>query len=224
MIPKKIHQVWVGDKPIPDLYLQYTKEWQRLNPKFEYKLWTSNDFDENEFSKYCYKNNRMAHYVDYLRAQILYNEGGVYVDVDIKPIRPIPYFWLNAEFTIVKTDLWWVMGGFLMANKELPFLKSVIKDYNSFEYTNKEVYTNFRNDWDDGSVYIRNLLLIYKLEFIKHDTLGIRTLSPKLNLLDNTIMLLPMLETEEKQLKTWPYKKIDLSKVIALQRPEEYDT
>ena len=116
------------------------------------------------------------------------------------------------------------MGGFLMANKELPLLKSVIKDYNSFEYTNKEVYTNFSNDWEDGSVYIRNLLLIYKGEFVNHDTLGVRALSPKLNLLNNTIMLLSILNTKEKQLKNWPYKEIDLSKVIALQRPEEYDT
>lgn len=40
MIPKTIHQIWIGDKKMPKTWM---RTWQDKNPDYNYKLWTDND-------------------------------------------------------------------------------------------------------------------------------------------------------------------------------------
>src|ERR1700730_3033568 len=41
-IPKIIHQIWLGS-PFPEKYNKYQASWQKLHPKWIYKLWTDKD-------------------------------------------------------------------------------------------------------------------------------------------------------------------------------------
>ena len=46
-IPKKIHQIWIGNAPIPDHCAAFGKEMQEMHPDWEYKLWRHEDiFDD----------------------------------------------------------------------------------------------------------------------------------------------------------------------------------
>lgn len=38
-IPKIIHLIWVGTRPLPDSYIENIKKWATLNPDFTIKLW-----------------------------------------------------------------------------------------------------------------------------------------------------------------------------------------
>ena len=87
-IPKVIHQIWVGPHPLPKKYLQWQKTWQALG--WTYKLWTDKEVEVFPLiNKDLYYNEK--NYVaraDILRIEILYKEGGLYVDTDFECLRP----------------------------------------------------------------------------------------------------------------------------------------
>ena len=43
IIPKKMHQIWIGPKPVPPVYAKMAREWKSKHPGWEYKLWTNKD-------------------------------------------------------------------------------------------------------------------------------------------------------------------------------------
>lgn len=89
-IPKKIHQIWIGEKRPP---LEYTETVRRLNPDWEYRLWDEASLRQeipeafedpiyNRVSIYCSK-------VDILRIYLLHKHGGLYLDCDFKWLKPL---------------------------------------------------------------------------------------------------------------------------------------
>lgn len=93
MIPKIIHQIWIGDKKIPDHCQEYIKEIKRLNPEFKHFLWGNEvleKYKDDVFLKNYLKNPQFykwAYISDRIRLLILKDIGGVYADVDVKPIK-----------------------------------------------------------------------------------------------------------------------------------------
>jgi mannosyltransferase OCH1-like enzyme len=91
MIPKIIHQIWLGHKFVrPEQEMQ---TWQTLNPEWEYKLWHENNLPEiqchNLFESYMQQ--KIYHGAsDILRNELLNIWGGFYADADSIAISPIP--------------------------------------------------------------------------------------------------------------------------------------
>jgi mannosyltransferase OCH1-like enzyme len=89
MIPKKIHQIWIGDKKSMPSILMNT--WKSLYFDWEYYLWT-----ENEIEDLCLVNKRQyelagtyAGKADIARYEILYKHGGFFIDADSLAIKKI---------------------------------------------------------------------------------------------------------------------------------------
>ena len=59
-------------------------------PDWEYKLWNEDNFDVNStpYTKEAYEARKFAFVSDYVRLWALYNEGGVYMDVDFEVCKP----------------------------------------------------------------------------------------------------------------------------------------
>ena len=92
-IPKKIHQIWLGGE-FPDKYKRLRDTWINKNPSWEYRLWTDDDAD-----KYGMINDKAFRTVknygarsDIFRYEILYREGGVYVDTDFECVKSFDDF------------------------------------------------------------------------------------------------------------------------------------
>jgi len=93
-IPKIIHQIWIGEKEMPDHCKQFTKEMQEMHPDWEYHLWGNEIFtdiykDDKYLQNYI-KNPKLFKYAyisDRIRLLLLRDFGGVYVDVDAKPLK-----------------------------------------------------------------------------------------------------------------------------------------
>merc|ERR1711920_935191 len=45
-IPKIIHQIWLGGKPIPNAFHEWIQSWRKLNPDWQYILWTEETIDQ----------------------------------------------------------------------------------------------------------------------------------------------------------------------------------
>lgn len=103
MIPKVIHQIWVGDKNPPE---EYFETWKRL-PGFKYELWNEEKLQSlvmlNQ-SKYDYFIERKIYHgaADIARVEILYNYGGFYVDADTKRLKLLPDEWFEKDFFAVQ--------------------------------------------------------------------------------------------------------------------------
>lgn len=89
IIPKIIHQIWLGPLEIPEKYKEYTASWKNLHSDWEYKLWREKDIENWNFaSKDLY--NKASSYQeksDILRYEILKKFGGLYIDLDYRALK-----------------------------------------------------------------------------------------------------------------------------------------
>lgn len=91
MIPKKIHQFWTG-KPMPDVFVRWCAGWRTLHPEWEYRLWDIEsvyDLDEEVGEALITCNQTDSIKSDVARSAIVYHLGGVYLDTDFEPRKPL---------------------------------------------------------------------------------------------------------------------------------------
>ena len=87
MIPKKIHYIWVGGKPLPQKIQDMIEHNKKVLGKgWKINIWTEKDFNinSNDFTKYWYSKKQWAFVSDYMRAYFVNKHGGFYLDTDIK--------------------------------------------------------------------------------------------------------------------------------------------
>ena len=104
MIPKIIHQIWIGHKERP---ISLMDSWKIKNPDFKYILWDEEKIEEENFStkdkideieEYCGK-------ADIIRYEILYKYGGIYVDADSYCLGRLNYsLFLNESFAVYENE------------------------------------------------------------------------------------------------------------------------
>ena len=93
-IPQIIHQIWVGNHPIPMQYLHYRASWEKHHPEWKYMLWTDQELKklDQETQQLVAKARSFAEQADIIRLAVLRDHGGLYVDMDslcLKPIDPL---------------------------------------------------------------------------------------------------------------------------------------
>lgn len=87
MIPKKIHYCWFGRNPKPKLAEKCIKSWQKYCPDYEIIEWNEANFDLSAAPIYvqqAYEMRRWAFVTDYVRLQVVYENGGIYLDTDVE--------------------------------------------------------------------------------------------------------------------------------------------
>jgi mannosyltransferase OCH1-like enzyme len=140
-----IHQIWIGDKVIPDRYRNFCDHIKNSHPDYEYKLWDNKTID-NEFKKdKVYKalttaNVPYSAIVNYLRVMIIHKYGGWYIDVDSELINPINPLQLPTD----KESIFGWMDKIIeiavfYSNPENPMLLEMAKIYS--ELTTESFYT-----------------------------------------------------------------------------------
>jgi mannosyltransferase OCH1-like enzyme len=89
IIPKKIHQFWIGGTKLPDKYKRLSESWIKCNPDWEYRLWVDDDVEGlNMINKTLYdKAHNVGIKSDILRYEILYKFGGISADTDFECLK-----------------------------------------------------------------------------------------------------------------------------------------
>lgn len=89
-IPKKIHYCWFGEKQIPEKNLRYIDSWKKYCGDYEIKRWGEDNYPLSETPQYvrdAYRYGKYSFVSDYARLDILYHEGGIYLDTDMELFR-----------------------------------------------------------------------------------------------------------------------------------------
>lgn len=108
-IPLILHQTWKSDN-VPEPLAAFQARWRALHPDFEYRLWTDahNDaFVRNEFPDLyeLYRSfSREIYRADMVRCLYLLRFGGVYVDLDVEPLRSLQGFLADAGDCVLGSE------------------------------------------------------------------------------------------------------------------------
>ncbi len=102
-IPKTIHFIWLGPSNFPRESVENVRTWIAHHPDWTVKFWTDrkrvapcasmevhnvNEFPFMKLKDQYYEAKNWAEKSDILRYEILFQEGGVYVDHDANCLRP----------------------------------------------------------------------------------------------------------------------------------------
>ena len=87
-IPKKIHYIWVGGKPLPEDFRRNIETWGKYNPDYEIIRWDEANYDinANNYTRQAYESGALSFVSNYMRLDILYRHGGIYLDTDVEAI------------------------------------------------------------------------------------------------------------------------------------------
>ena len=102
MIPKVIHQIWLGPNRIPDHFFPWMETWRRCFSDWEYKLWTDADLPGLLGDCICRdilsSDQNVGLRSDVLRLELLRLFGGIYADCDFECLVPFDHLFQSACF------------------------------------------------------------------------------------------------------------------------------
>lgn len=100
-IPRILHRIWVGPEELPAEFAAFGEQWADMHPDWEHRLWTEDNLPSDVRRPEVLDRNRIpAERADVLRYELLWRHGGVYVDADMEPLRPLDELMDGADFFI----------------------------------------------------------------------------------------------------------------------------
>lgn len=139
-IPKVINYCWFGRGEIPEVNKRYIEGWHKLCPDYEIKEWNEDNYDisKNRYMHEAYKAQKYGYVPDYARIDILYNNGGIYLDTDVEMIKSFdPLLTLDA-FTSTEEYPFINFGGGSGAVKKHPMLKKILDFRENLRFRNED--------------------------------------------------------------------------------------
>lgn len=106
-IPKKLHYIWMGGKPLPEAYERNIATWREYNPDFEIIRWDETNYDvhRHRYVAESYAHGAMSFASNFMRLDIVNEEGGIYLDTDVEVRQSFtPLLADRAFFGMAATD------------------------------------------------------------------------------------------------------------------------
>ncbi|HEX7905860.1 MAG TPA: glycosyltransferase [Chitinophagaceae bacterium] len=146
MIPKIIHYCWFGGHEIPKESVIYIQEWKEFNPEWEIVLWNEqNSPMDIPYMQKALKERKWANMSNFIRLYALLEQGGIYMDTDVKLIKPLDFLCENSCFFGFeegeeKNEIFWVNNAVCGAEKSHPFIREsysyLLKSFDGSEMSN----------------------------------------------------------------------------------------
>lgn len=135
IIEKTINTFWFSGDPIPDSYRRCMDSWSKYCPDYEIKIWDRNNYDceKNAFMRKALSCKKWAFVSDYARVDVLYNNGGIYMDMDVEVVKNMDSLLGNTAFFSFNmyNDVGLEVFG---TTKENLLLKRIMEKYDSSEF------------------------------------------------------------------------------------------
>lgn len=100
-IPRIIHQIWIGDESMPEHCSVWVDELIAMNPEIEHRFHGNELFlrygGDPLLSKQVEMGAKWCYMADRLRLLLLRDEGGMYIDVDVRPLTPLEPLFIEFE-------------------------------------------------------------------------------------------------------------------------------
>lgn len=177
MIPLKIHYCWFGRNPKPKLAEKCVKSWKKHCPDYEIIEWNEDNFDISQCPLYvrqAYEKKKWAFVTDYVRLQVVYEHGGIYMDTDVelkKTLDPLlihkAYFGFEDGECVNSGLGFGAVAGHPVLRKMMDDYRGIsfIKEDGSFDSTpcpqrNTQIFLDYGLKQDDSRQIIGEDILI----------------------------------------------------------------
>jgi GR25 family glycosyltransferase involved in LPS biosynthesis len=140
--PKIIHWVWLGKKPVPQ---EVIDTWYKSLPDSDWKyiMWNEDNFDMEscEFLRMAYRLKKYGICVDYIRAKVLYEFGGIWLDADCVINKDISPF-LQWDFFASWENESYLNIGLIGCSPKLDVIKNILDYYTDMKVSEDVLVSN----------------------------------------------------------------------------------
>lgn len=146
MIPKIIHYCWFGKEELPPLALKCIESWKKYMPDYEIKRWDEDNYDirKNQYISQAYDARKYAFVSDYVRFDILYTYGGIYLDTDVEVIKDLTPIIEQGAFAGMEQLSGINSGLGIAAPSSLEIYKEILDSYKNDTFINQEGKINLK--------------------------------------------------------------------------------
>lgn len=132
MIPRVLHHIWIGS-PMPSHLARCVESWRTLHPGWQHQMWSDDDL--GWLTNRCLYDQAPslvpADAVGQLRAdiaryEILLAHGGLYVDADTEPLRPVDPALAGHDAWAAAEDRHWVGNTYLACTPGHPVMQALV--------------------------------------------------------------------------------------------------
>lgn len=89
MIEKIIHYCWFGHNEIPEELQKCIDSWSKYMPDYKIIRWDESNYDikKCKYVEQAYNAKKWAFVSDYVRLDVCYKNGGIYLDTDVEVLK-----------------------------------------------------------------------------------------------------------------------------------------
>lgn len=130
MIPKIIHFCWFGHNEYPNNVKKSIESWKKYCPDYEIKCWTEEnvDFSNCKYAQEALAAKKWAFVSDYVRAYVLYEYGGIYMDADMLVLKNFDFVLKHEAFcSLANPGI--ISMGLLGFERKHPIIKEHLDTY-----------------------------------------------------------------------------------------------
>ena len=137
-IPKIIHYCWFGGNKKSKLIKKCIDSWKKYCPDYEIVEWNEKNFDinKNMYIKQAYECKKWAFVSDYVRLDVVYNHGGIYLDTDVELIKSLDDLLGYDAFLACENDYLIATGLGFGAIKNNSIIKKILDSYINIPFIN----------------------------------------------------------------------------------------
>lgn len=129
-IPQQIHFFWFGNNPRNKLFERCLKSWKTNLPEYSITEWNEANYDvnKNNFTQRAFREQKWAFLSDYARLDVLYRQGGIYLDTDMEIVKSLDRFLDKDLFIGMESDKH-VNASILGCTPRHWLLKEILEEY-----------------------------------------------------------------------------------------------
>jgi len=139
-IDRKIHCFWFSGEEKPEDYQRCIDSWKRVCPDYEIVEWNAKNYDcrKTPFIEQAFEKRKWAFVSDYARLDVIYNYGGIYLDMDVELLkRPDAWLKFGAFFNFgTQHDI--DLGSGFGSVKNNPFIGQLLELYSGCDFCDQE--------------------------------------------------------------------------------------
>lgn len=131
---KIINYCWFGRGEKPKLVQKCIASWKKFCPDYKIIEWNEDNFDIDKYpyARYCLDAKKYAFLSDFVRLQVVYENGGIYFDTDVEVIRNIDGLLNYEAFYAFENDNYVATGLGFGAEANHPTIKAMVEKYYAF--------------------------------------------------------------------------------------------
>lgn len=147
LIPKVIHYCWFGRGEMSDDLKRCMESWRRFCPDYRIVEWNEDNYDieKHAYARQAYRHKKWGFVPDIARLEILFENGGIYLDTDVELVRKLDELLYQPGF--VGIEKWGVInvGGGCGVVPHHPMIRKMLDYHLQFPFEREDGSLNLES-------------------------------------------------------------------------------